>query len=67
MGGTSVTFNPAARGAGGGVQIFGSIDGPNISCYAQQQHDGDEANAAAAAAWELDVEGDVRQQKLGRR
>jgi hypothetical protein len=47
------------------VQIFGSTEGPNITMYAEQQDEEDAAGAAAAAAMELDVDADVRQQKLG--
>jgi hypothetical protein len=55
-------FNPAARGSGHALQVWGQEGGPNIG-HATPPAMGDDDDAAA----ELDVEGDVRAQKLARR
>jgi hypothetical protein len=55
-------FNPAARGSGHALQVWGQEGGPNIG-HATPPAMADDDDAAA----ELDVEGDVRAQKLARR
>jgi hypothetical protein len=59
--GPRTAFNPAARGSGHALQLWGQEGGPNISHVSPL----DLADDAAAA--ELDVEADVREQKLARR
>jgi hypothetical protein len=55
----AVSHNPAARGSGEGLTLHGVVGGPNVFA-AEPRHDWE-----VDAGDELDVEADVRQQKLG--